>query len=161
MSASEFRCLSWLPEPELDIANPGHYKPFHEVYRNAQPNPNQFVPSLLLGPDNVDGRGTFKIANLKGKILCTNCQKPRCVFLKEKALRARVHNWRLVIELIGEETIFVCGGELVTRQNSEYFEKLVTNPTLTCEKYVEGTYVQCKSFMQFVHLVARLISLLA
>ena len=80
LSASEFRCLSWLPEPELDIANPGHYKPFHEVYRNAQPNPNQFVPSLLLGPDNVDGRGTFKIANLKGKILCTNCQKPRCVF---------------------------------------------------------------------------------
>ena len=83
LSASEFRCLSWLPEPELDIANPGHYKPFHEVYRNAQPNPNQFVPSLLLGPDNVDGRGTFKIANLEGKILCTictNCQKPRCVF---------------------------------------------------------------------------------
>ena len=84
---------------------------------------------------------------LKGCITCQNCSKPRCVFGSPE-LRARktFRNWALVIELISEEIIYVCGSELILHGGSEYFGQLTSNPQLTCTKHVEATYYKSRKF---------------
>ena len=54
--------------------------------------------------------------------------------------------WALVIELISEEIIYVCGSELILHGGSEYFGQLTTNPQLTCTKHVEATYYKSRKF---------------
>ena len=114
-----FRSLRFLPEPEPDTSNPGHYKVFSEVYRKHQPDPFVNVPSVQQGSQSVDGRGTFQRSNIVGKIICTHCRKPRCVFLKLAEFKKKVpdiaqqkRNWRVVCNLIAEEVDFACGGDL-------------------------------------------------
>ena len=96
----------------------------------------------LAGRENVDGRGIFQQKYLKGCIVCTNCTKPRCVFSEVKTVR----NWKLLVQLISEDIQFVCGGELILDEASQYFGKVKTNPAMTCHKVIESTFFKSLKF---------------
>ena len=121
-----FKDLHFLPEPEPDPKRPGSYKGFGDVYRSEQLNPNANVPTIKDGPVNVDGRGIFQLKNLKGRIICISCHKPRCIF----GVGISARNWKLVCQLLSEQLHYVCGSELILDDivKSEHCGKLHSNP---------------------------------
>jgi hypothetical protein len=55
-------------------------------------------------------------------------------------------NWALIILLISEEIDYICAGDLIMDNGSEYYEKIFTHPQLNCEKHVEGTFYKSRKF---------------
>ena len=52
----------------------------------------------------------------------------------------------LIVLLLSEEIQYVCGSDLVIDETSEYFGKVKTNPSMTCNRVVETTYFKSKRF---------------
>ena len=59
LDADIFQCLFPIPQPEPALnrspLEPLKYASFLELYRKEQPDKYKFVPSILQGPENVDG----------------------------------------------------------------------------------------------------------
>ena len=76
---------------------------------------------------------------MKGILWRRACMKPWCVF--EPDIRGQ-RNWALIILVISEEIDYICGGDLIMDNGSEYYEKIFTHPQLNCIKHVEGTFYE-------------------
>ena len=121
-----FRSLHAVPNPEpfREHSNAGFCK--YASYMDLIENYSQtsfFTPLLFLaGVANNERRGDYQVKNVKGCSRCTWAQKlgTHCSAYQRKD--------------------FVAGDDVIMNEESENHAKVFTNPILSCETNVEGTF---------------------
>ena len=101
--------VEWLPYPVPDSENPGHYKPFKDIYG---PNPTEeIMPSKTNNvrkvTEEIQGcKSTTLIAqNVCHTVTCSTCKKPRCIYAKSQLSNRETNELKKILK----NYHYVCG----------------------------------------------------
>ena len=145
LPADEFAPLHPFPDP-MPVLGQDRYKPFAAVWGTA--TSEEYRPSLQTRREHSHIRTTadtdncvlaLKCETVRDYVLCTECQRPRCLFSAKKLSLEQAAQ----VATAQEETDYVCGRPLFSSQHP-LVHIVGTRADIDCSTHVTSQYYSCK-----------------
>lgn len=136
---SDLQNLYWLPDPQPDPTNPGHFLPFAKL--KGDDTQELHCPSLQRKADEQGSKipaGMVVGQKLRSTVRCGECSKPRGIYSNKVLTTTEQQQLAVLLEQVE----YTCGSPLTT-EGSDLHGQVFVQLSLRCHDHVEFAYFAC------------------